>query len=76
MTMARAEPPSVSQTLLPAVSSALPLVQRKERSDPEEAEHLMAAEVLDSIRPVCSTWTVTFATDSVGVDEDVCKGLK
>lgn len=74
--MARVEPPSESRILRLAMSSELPLVQRKESCDPEEAEHRMATEMLDSITLVCSTWTVTFAIDSAGVDKHVCKGLK
>lgn len=71
MTIVRAEPPSASQILSLAVTSELPLVQRNERDDPEEAEHVRSADALDSIRLVWPTCIVTFETDSVEENDDV-----
>lgn len=67
----RAEPPSVSRILSLAVTSELLLVQRNERDDPEEVEHVRSADALDSTRLVWPTCIVTFETDSVEEDEDV-----
>lgn len=52
-------------TLLLAVTSELPFIQRKEREDPEEMEQVATAELLNSISSVWLALRVTFEMGSV-----------